>query len=224
MNRSSLPKKRSEAGKHTFTLELSVAGCVTAVIVTAIALGWVFVFGMIVGRGQNPENQMPELAQLLPEETPKKAPEDILQAEELTFMTDLRKPDPATVDTKNDTEPQTQAASPPVQAASSPQTQAKAPVAEEKPAETVQKPIVYDAVFQLAAYKKSEQADTLREKLEGDNLRTRLIMDRADNGTVSWYKVQVRFRGSDDAIEALRPRFVKFGLKDAMLISKEPVQ
>ena len=49
-----------------YTISLSFSGLITSGIITIIAIGWIFAFGVIVGRGYNPEKKMPELARLLP--------------------------------------------------------------------------------------------------------------------------------------------------------------
>ena len=76
-----------------YTISLSFSGLITSGIITIIAIGWIFAFGVIVGRGYNPEKKMPELARLLPPPEGQDAPKEakgILKPEELTFMTDLK--------------------------------------------------------------------------------------------------------------------------------------
>lgn len=76
-----------------YTITLSFSGLITSGIIMIIAIGWIFAFGVIVGRGYNPEKKLPELAKLLPPpdgvQEPAKA-QGILKPEELTFMTDLK--------------------------------------------------------------------------------------------------------------------------------------
>ena len=81
-----------------YTISLSFSGLITSGIITIIAIGWIFAFGVIVGRGYNPEKKMPELARLLPPPEGQDAPKEakgILKPEELTFMTDLKQTQPA---------------------------------------------------------------------------------------------------------------------------------
>ena len=42
-----------------YTISLSFSGLITSGIITIIAIGWIFAFGVIVGRGYNPEKKMP---------------------------------------------------------------------------------------------------------------------------------------------------------------------
>lgn len=190
---------------------------ITTLVVTVIAFGWVFAFGVIVGRGYSPEKQMPALAGLLPQQTQPapEPPQDILKAEDLTFMTDLKqKPGAPTIPTRM-----------------SNSTNATAPVSvdgkpDEKPAAATPKPqqpvALFDYVLQVAAFKNSSQADTLREKLEGAGLRTRMAVEKAPNGKARWYRVQVLLRGTEEDVTGAKDVLVRSGIKDAQVASKKP--
>ena len=110
-----------------YTISLSFSGLITSGIITIIAIGWIFAFGVIVGRGYNPEKKMPELARLLPPPEGQDAPKEakgILKPEELTFMTDLKQTQPAANAAPN--KPEAKAAHPTAQpvAAATPKTEA----------------------------------------------------------------------------------------------------
>ena len=47
---------------RTCTLRVSFAGLLASAIILMIALGWMFAFGVIVGRGYDPEEKLPRLA------------------------------------------------------------------------------------------------------------------------------------------------------------------
>ena len=53
-------------GPRTFTFQLSGAGLASVVVVGALCLVWVFILGVLVGRGYKPEAAVPELAQMMP--------------------------------------------------------------------------------------------------------------------------------------------------------------
>lgn len=205
--------------KRSFTLELSMSALITACIVTLIAFGWVFAFGVIVGRGYSPEKQMPTIAGLLPQPKQEAKPEaEILKPEDLTFMTDLKqKPGTALQPTRlnqNATQPAGT-----VTATRNGTKPASSPAAQAAP---VQQPEgLYDFVLQVIAYKKSEQADNLRERLEGVGMRTRMAVEKAQGGKARWYRVQVLFRGSDADLDAMRERLAKMGIKDASVLSRK---
>ncbi|GAB6036297.1 SPOR domain-containing protein [Fundidesulfovibrio butyratiphilus] len=82
-------------GPRTFTFQLSGAGLASVVVVAALCLVWVFILGVLVGRGYKPETAVPELAQMMPSApapaTPEqKEPPTVLKPEELQFMESLQ--------------------------------------------------------------------------------------------------------------------------------------
>lgn len=201
--------------KRSFTLELSMSALITACIVTIIAFGWVFAFGIIVGRGYSPEKQMPTIAGLLPQPAAQDVPDpEILKAEDLTFMTDLKqKPGAAMQPTRMG-----QNATQPVSAQVGLAGGGNATRPTSAP---VQQPEgLFDFVLQVIAYKKSEQADNLRERLEGAGMRTRMSVEKVP-GKARWYRVQVLFRGTDADLSTVRERLAKMGIKDASVLSRK---
>jgi len=74
-----------------YKLELSLTGALGLGTVLFLGLVWVFIFGVLVGRGYQPEKAVPELARLMPEgqSEPAAGPE-VIQPEELTFLNSLR--------------------------------------------------------------------------------------------------------------------------------------
>ncbi len=207
------PANEKKATKRRYTLSLSFAGLVSSVIIIIIALGWTFTFGVIIGRGYNPEKQLPELAKLLPapEEQPAEE-QEILKPEELNFMTELKQ--------------QTPTAEKPAAAQVAGKQPAPA-VTESSQKEKTPSPsgmVRSDYVFQVVAYKKRDQADRLREKMEGEGLRTRMSIEKDQKGRPKWYRVQVLLRGTEeDAAEAMEI-VAGMGIKDPQLLSKKPVK
>ena len=190
-----------------YTISLSFSGLITSGIITIIA---------IVGRGYNPEKKMPELARLLPPPEGQDAPKEakgILKPEELTFMTDLKQTQPAANAAPN--KPEAKAAHPTAQpvAAATP-----------KPEAASADKAKYDFVFQAVAYKSKDSADKLRERMEGEGLRTRMTIEKNNKGRPKWFRVQVLVRGTDADASAAKQVLVKMGLKDATQVSKKPVR
>lgn len=214
--------------RRGYTIHLSFSGMITTVIIAIISLGWMFAFGVIVGRGYNPEQQLTELARLMPavpgaENATEAATNTILKPEELTFMNDLRQR--PGVDGLPAQGPAAPAGASPTSASAAAGTAQGAggkntapPVAPPPPADRN----VYDFVFQVVAYKNSSQADSLRERLEQDGLRTRMTIEKDANGRAKWYRVQVIVRGNEDEAAAVKTRLGKLGLKDPTIASKKP--
>lgn len=198
-----------------YTITLSFSGLITSGIIMIIAIGWIFAFGVIVGRGYNPEKKLPELAKLLPPpegvQEPAKA-QGILKPEELTFMTDLKQSGAIAA---APAKPEVKGARP---AASQPSA-APQPAPAPAPADKAK----YDFVFQAVAYKNRESADKLRERMEGEGLRTRMTIEKDNRGRPKWFRVQVLVRGTDADAAEVKGLLAKMGLKDATQISKKAV-
>lgn len=108
--RKSAPRRETGAQKK-FRLELGAAGLAAWIGVLCLGLAWVFVFGVLVGRGYAPEKHLPEMAAVLPKSAPKTpeppAPEQpapktetpapevmgggVVKAEDLKFFSELKK-------------------------------------------------------------------------------------------------------------------------------------
>lgn len=198
---------------RTCTVRISFAGLLAGGIILLIALGWMFAFGVIVGRGYDPEEKLPKLASLLPRQdtgrdVQSEAEEPgILKAEELTFMRDLRLPSTGGAALPAPTPPSAPAA-PPVPAEPGPE-QARKPDTGK-----------YVFVFQVAAFKNSSQSDNLRERLEEEGLRTRMTIEKDNKGKPRWYRVQVILRGTEADAEEVMGILQKVRLRDARVISK----
>ena len=108
----SLFSKIKENGKSKFVFELSFASVVSIFGTAILLLVWSFILGIIMGRGYDPEEGVPQLAQIMPKEstapsTPPlltgdsstgnmeagKAETGIMRAEDLQFRGSLRNPD-----------------------------------------------------------------------------------------------------------------------------------
>jgi len=93
-------------GSRKFTFEFTGPGLVSVVVVAVIGVAWIFILGVLVGRGYKPENVVPQVAQIMPSTQTPAAPENkdqptVLKPEELQFQDTLqgRKPqDTVTVD------------------------------------------------------------------------------------------------------------------------------
>ncbi|AGW14072.1 SPOR domain-containing protein [Megalodesulfovibrio gigas] len=81
-------------GGKRYALEFSRTGLIGFVAVTLLGLVWVFIFGVLVGRGYRPETAVPELARIMPaEQNASKvlADQGVLPPEELEFYDALKK-------------------------------------------------------------------------------------------------------------------------------------
>lgn len=89
-------------GPRKFTFEFTGAGLVSVAVVALLGVIWVFILGVLLGRGYKPENAVPQVAQIMPS-APSAAQENkeqptVLKPEELQFQDTLQgKKPPETV-------------------------------------------------------------------------------------------------------------------------------
>jgi hypothetical protein len=102
---------KAPEGPRKFTFEFTGPGLVSVVVVAVIGVAWIFILGVLVGRGYKPENVVPQVAQIMPSTQAPAGPENkeqptVLKPEELQFQDTLqgRKPqDTVTVDSAQKT-------------------------------------------------------------------------------------------------------------------------
>uniref|UniRef100_A0A7C4AGN3 SPOR domain-containing protein n=1 Tax=Fundidesulfovibrio putealis TaxID=270496 RepID=A0A7C4AGN3_9BACT len=93
-------------GPRKFTFEFSGPGLVSVVVVAVLGIAWVFILGVLVGRGYKPEEAVPQVAQIMPAPAPaaqaeSKEPPTVLKPEQLDFQDTLqgrKPPETVTVD------------------------------------------------------------------------------------------------------------------------------
>ncbi|GFK95000.1 hypothetical protein NNJEOMEG_02848 [Fundidesulfovibrio magnetotacticus] len=117
--------KEPKGGPRKFTFEFSGAGLVSVLVVTVLGIVWVFILGVLVGRGMKPEAVVPQMAQIItptpaPAQQEAKDPPSVLKAEDLQFPDTLqgrKPPETVTVDSgKKDAAQPGPQAQPPVPA------------------------------------------------------------------------------------------------------------
>ena len=216
--------------KRVYTLNLAFSTLLTTVIVVLIGVSWVFMFGVIVGRGYNPDAKLQEVTGrvLRNRQAPvvQEPPQAILKPEDLSFGAALRdKPlhnGTATVGLTaahtSESQRNTTVADGVVENSTAVQT-APHPaqlVPQDAPAAR------FDFVYQVAAFRDAAQADRLRERLEGDGVRTALEKSPTKDGR-SLYKVLAMRRGTAEDDMQLLGVLERFKLGPPMLRSKKPV-
>lgn len=90
---------QDKGGPRKFSFEMSMSGVISVGIVVVLGMCWVFILGILVGRGYRPEAAVPQIAQMMPtadprqaEGAPQAAP-SVLKPEELQFMEGLQDKD-----------------------------------------------------------------------------------------------------------------------------------
>ncbi|EFL50508.1 Sporulation domain protein [Solidesulfovibrio fructosivorans JJ]] len=95
LNRLSVTQERG--GPRKFSFEMSMSGLISVGIVVVLGMCWVFILGILVGRGYRPEAAVPQIAQMMPttetaqpEGAKPAEPPKVLKPEELQFMDGLQ--------------------------------------------------------------------------------------------------------------------------------------
>ena len=211
--------------KRSYTLNLTFSTLLTTGIVALIAVGWVFMLGVMVGRGHNPEAKLQEFTGrvLRGKQTPvvQEPPQTILRAEDLHFGAALR-----------DKPLHNSTAAVGLPAVQLPANQTNSTVAGQAPAPQAAHPSAqfapqgsqasrFDFVYQAAVFRDAGQADRLRERLEGEGVRTVLETSPAKDGK-NLYKVLAMRRGSEEDGKQLLVVLESLKLGPPLLRSKKP--
>lgn len=94
--------RRSEGSAKRYRFELTMTGLVGSGVVLALGLVWVFIFGVLVGRGYHPDTVVPEIATVIPgeaspqaaatqpEKVTEKSADKVIEPEQLAFYDRLK--------------------------------------------------------------------------------------------------------------------------------------
>lgn len=82
-------------GPRKFTFEFTGPGLISVIVVGVLGIAWIFILGILVGRGHKPENAIPQVAQIMPSSPTSAQPDNreqptVLKAEELQFQDTLQ--------------------------------------------------------------------------------------------------------------------------------------
>ncbi len=239
---------RSERSLLTWNMTVTPSALVTMSVLGMVLLAFTFLSGVIVGRGTMPLPQALELEKLAPEDPVQTAAADrILSQEELNFMTSLKAREGVGVlSDARGTDRQARAAKDARSAKADARAEKEARAAQAraeaarreaereaakkaaKKAEqkveqkTVKEAALFDYVLRVAAFKEAAPAQRLAERLSKEGMRPQRHMGRSTTGL--WHYVSVPMRGTVEDLQVMRRKLDKFGLRDAMVISKKAVE
>ena len=208
--------------KITFTLGLprTIFGALFLVFI----LIWVFIFGIILGRGHNPEDVVPELAKVMPSPSVPADPadnegmNDVLKPQDLKYHDTLKKnePTPAPTPTPQPQQPLIPApGSPPQKTAPTPKPQ------EVKPA-TAATQATYNYIYQVAAFNNMASAQNMQKKLQKSGFSTRI--EQGETRGTTWYRVLVLFKGKQEETRGLKTKLTPYGISTIILRGKTSVK
>ncbi|WP_027179022.1 SPOR domain-containing protein [Maridesulfovibrio bastinii] len=243
-NKKTKPAKGPKEEKiYTFNFNLpSLIGLCAGAVVALCAF---FVLGVLLGRGYQPEKDVPELAMVMPSQSENKTEGikgGVLKPEELRYMDDLKKnPVPvnkeerekireedrekaaAAQKKKEEREAERdrriaerKARKEARQEAAKAKTPAKAP----KPAVAAAEAgaPVYDYVYQIASFLDEAKAAGFAGNLQKDSLNA--YVESAASGSKTYYRVFVKYTGTAESTAGMKSVVAKYGIKKPLLRSK----
>jgi len=127
---------KGSEGPKKYTFEFTGHGLVSLLVLAVFGIAWIFFLGVLLGRGNKPENAVPQLAKIMP--TPsadqQNAQPTVLKPEELQFQDTLQGRTPPETVTVDSTQKTGGAQAPPNAA---PQTSPQTPVSKQPVAQRV---------------------------------------------------------------------------------------
>ncbi|NDV24242.1 SPOR domain-containing protein [Desulfovibrio sp. JC022] len=238
------PRKKKKAApgqEKTFTFTFTMPEVIGLCAGAVAALCAFFVLGILLGRGYQPEKDMPEIAMMLPSQSNAsgEVKGGVLKPEELDYIDQLKKkPEPAV----KPEEPKKEIAA----KAEKKATAAKKadPAKAEKPAVKVAKKVAevkqaepeppveidnpeevdapkYNYVYQAASFGDDARAQSFADKLIVNGLDS--YVEPGKSGTRTWYRVFVRHTGTADSTKKMKKMLAKFGIKKPLLKSKKAI-
>ncbi len=218
------PKKTRK--NHNF--EFSTAGLVSLGLFSLMVLVWIFIFGVLVGRGYRPEVLIPQLSRVLPEaqtqvEPPTPPPPvetrryDVLTAEELDFHETLQSAPPATSQDRAETSVSRTAQKPPRTTVTTPPESPRVPAETRASSESAGPRFRF--VYQVGSFKSPAQASVNQDLLRSRGLDA--TISRATVQGTSWHRIEVAFSGTESEARAFRERLRSLGVSEAFLRSKK---
>jgi len=202
--RNTKNKKKQES---RLSLQLTPGKTLTLGGFALLAIVWAFILGVFVGRGYNPEDVMPDISRIMPQEKEQQEQTRILRPEELEFHERLRS------DPSRETSPQEQPAAPtreqPMETAALPP--------EPEPGPEVRS-FVY--TFQVGSFQSMERAGGLQQRLYQEGFKASI--NRAFAGDEPWYRVIIEVETTPSNIDSFKQKLGEQGIDQPLLRNKRP--
>ncbi len=243
------PSNRGGSKKKTYSFELSLPVLIGASALLVVGVIWIFIFGVLVGRGYQPELSLPELARFMPDApanaTSMQRPE-LLKAEELQFHDALKEksirtpvPVPAIKEGKKPSPPShrkktiAKTAPSPTKSSIAKQSATKRTIAKQSAVKrsqvtqqvsTPKKPSDeqrFNYVYQTASFREKQAAEGFKQKIISLGLTPEI--EKILHKGVAWYRVNVRFKGTPMETRGLKAKLSTIGVKKPLIRSKKPI-
>ncbi len=212
--------------KTGLQITLSPSTCITALVTLLVTMSFIFLFGLIIGKGMAPTVAKIKPEKLLPQVQVSKEKTEILPKEDLQFLTNLKTNSVATATDEEKTDGTLSKENKKDSASSKDKNKKADDTQVEKDNQNAEKIIpstrIYDFNIRTAAFRKDEQADTLRKRLEGAGFRTLLVTEKDAKG--NWYFVHVLLRGTELRLQEARESFKRFAIRDSIIKEQTEVK
>jgi len=233
-------KKTAPGQEKTFTFTFTMPEIIGLCAGAVGALCAFFVLGILLGRGYQPEKDVPEIAMMLPSQSHNGSGEvkgGVLKPEELDYIDQLKKKPESAV------QPQEQKAEPKKEVAKKPEIKAEPVKAAATAVKVVEKPAAvqqtepeppveiddpvevdepkYNYIYQAASFGDNARAQVFADKLTASGLNS--YVEAGKGGNRTWYRVFVRHTGTPDSTNGMKKTLAKFGIKKPLLKSKKAI-
>ncbi len=228
-------KKNTENAASTtkrYTFTLSRAGLISLVVACLVGITWIFILGVLMGRGYNPEKAVPQLTKIMPQPEPQKirgkqqAQGKILKPEDLDFFDKLKqkklKSLASNVAVSSQKHPQQSAAKGrklnSLKVAESPQKKQKA--AEKGTVLPAEDTVTYAYIYQVASLRDLATAQAYAQRLRKEGIKVSLEKATANGKT--WNRILVHFTGSPKSTRILKEELQKHGISHVIMRARVP--
>jgi cell division septation protein DedD len=224
------------------TLRLRLPVFITAVVLLFTGIIWIFILGVIVGRGYNTQEKIGALSAIIPEppvaeNTDANVPG--LSGISGTSVTEAGKSDEAALDTlfqddsllkkenlrfKDELKTPYVQTVPPLAAVAQtvrPETTASANTANARPAADADTGQVYEYLFQVSSFNQINQAEAFTQKLKDSGFSSKV--ETYKTAQKIWYRVMVTFTGRAAELDAFKNKLKPFNINDPVLHKRKAV-
>lgn len=197
------------------SLQLTPGKTLTLCGFALLAIVWAFILGVFVGRGYNPEDVVPDISRLMPQEEKHEEKPRILRPEELEFYDQLRS------DPSGESSPQEQPAAPTAQPSQEQPLETAAlppePDLEPEPEDNAES-FIY--TFQVGSFQSMERAGGLQQRLYREGFEASI--NRAFYENEPWYRVIIEVETTPSKIDNFKQRLGEQGIDQPLLRNKRP--
>lgn len=208
----------------TYTVTLTVPKTIALTLGSLVLIGWFFFLGLLLGRGYEPENIVPQLAEMMPqpplvalssEEAPQpphgvSVPEQSTQPNGRAVIAEADRAYRQSI--RQEGEQQGQVSPPSLTPPQSAQQAATTSQGSEGTSFTY--------VYQLASFKEEKAAKSLQEKLAAAGYKPQITTTKGSKST--WYRITISFKGTEPQEQEIKNTLKKtFKLGEPLRLSKK---